>query len=42
MAALALTLFPQHSASGAWGVSVVLLLGLGALFYMRFKDRKAG
>jgi MFS family permease len=40
MAALALTLFPQHPDSSAWAVCVVLVLGLAALFRLRFKSPK--
>jgi MFS family permease len=39
MAALALTLFPHHPGSGAWGVCVVLVLGLAALFRIRFRNQ---
>jgi MFS family permease len=42
MAALALTLFPNHRDSGAWGVTAVLMLGLAALFRIRFKNQKLG
>jgi MFS family permease len=37
MAALALALFPSHRGSGAWGASAVLLLGLAALYRIRYK-----
>lgn len=38
-AALALTFFPSHRTSGAWGVTFVLVVGLVVLFAIRFKAK---
>jgi len=40
MGAVALYFFPNHPDSGAWAVSILLLAGLGGLFWLRFKNQK--
>ncbi len=40
MAASALKFFPDHPGSGAWAVTFMLLPGLAALFWLRYREPK--